>query len=42
MTQGDFNQTGNSLDLAIQGQGFFQVSHAGRNDCLYARRAAFT
>lgn len=25
MTQGDFNQTGNPLDLAIQGQGFFQV-----------------
>ena len=23
--QGDFNQTGNPLDLAIQGQGFFQV-----------------
>ena len=26
MTQGDFNQTGNTLDLAIQGSGFFQVS----------------
>jgi flagellar basal-body rod protein FlgG len=26
MTQGDFNQTSNPLDLAIQGQGFFQVS----------------
>jgi len=26
MTQGDFNQTGNNLDLAIQGAGFFQVS----------------
>ncbi len=26
MTQGDFNQTGNTLDLAIQGAGFFQVS----------------
>jgi len=25
MTQGDFNQTGNTLDVAIQGQGFFQV-----------------
>jgi flagellar basal-body rod protein FlgG len=24
-TQGDFNQTGNILDLAIQGNGFFQV-----------------
>ena len=23
--QGDFNQTGNTLDLAIQGAGFFQV-----------------
>ena len=26
MTQGDFNQTGNVLDVAIQGQGFFQVT----------------
>jgi flagellar basal-body rod protein FlgG len=26
MRQGDFNQTSNPLDLAIQGQGFFQVS----------------
>jgi flagellar basal-body rod protein FlgG len=26
MTQGDFNQTGNKLDIAIQGAGFFQVS----------------
>jgi flagellar basal-body rod protein FlgG len=26
MTQGDFNQTGNTLDMAIQGAGFFQVS----------------
>jgi flagellar basal-body rod protein FlgG len=26
MTQGDFNQTSNPLDLAIQGSGFFQVS----------------
>ncbi len=25
MTQGDFNQTGNTLDLAISGAGFFQV-----------------
>jgi flagellar basal-body rod protein FlgG len=25
MTQGDFNQTGNQLDLAISGAGFFQV-----------------
>src|ERR1700758_5248599 len=24
-TQGDFSQTGNPLDLTIQGQGFFQV-----------------
>ena len=27
-TQGDFNQTGNQLDLAIQGSGFFQVTRA--------------
>ena len=26
MTQGDFNQTNNPLDLAIQGMGFFQVT----------------
>jgi flagellar basal-body rod protein FlgG len=26
MTQGDFNQTGNDLDIAIQGAGFFQVA----------------
>jgi flagellar basal-body rod protein FlgG len=26
MTQGDFNQTGNNLDLAIQGVGFFQIT----------------
>jgi len=25
LTQGEFNQTGNQYDLAIQGQGFFQV-----------------
>ena len=33
MTQGDFNQTGNPYDLAIQGQGFFQVT---RPDCTLA------
>jgi flagellar basal-body rod protein FlgG len=26
MTQGDFNKTGNTYDLAIQGAGFFQVT----------------
>ena len=26
MSQGDFNQTGNTLDVAIQGAGFFQIS----------------
>jgi flagellar basal-body rod protein FlgG len=26
MTQGDFNQTGNTYDIAIQGAGFFQVT----------------
>jgi flagellar basal-body rod protein FlgG len=26
MTQGDFNNTGNQYDLAIQGNGFFQIS----------------
>ena len=40
MTQGDFNQTGNSLDLAIQGQGFFQVS-LPNGTIAYTRAGSF-
>jgi flagellar basal-body rod protein FlgG len=40
MTQGDFNQTGNSLDLAIQGQGFFQVSRPD-GTIAYSRSGSF-
>ena len=40
MTQGDFNQTGNSLDLAIQGAGFFQVSRPD-GTIVYTRSGNF-
>ncbi len=40
MTQGDFNQTGNSLDLAIQGGGFFQVSKPD-GTIAYTRAGSF-
>lgn len=40
MTQGDFNQTGNSLDLAIQGQGFFQISRPD-GTTAYSRAGSF-
>ena len=36
--QGALTNTGNSLDLAINGRGWFQVTHAGGRHCLYARR----
>jgi len=39
-TQGDFNQTGNSLDLAIQGAGFFQVSRPD-GTIAYTRSGSF-
>ena len=39
-TQGDYVQTGNDLDMAIQGDGFFQVLH---NDTeMYTRAGNFT
>ena len=38
-TQGNINTTGNSLDLAISGQGFFAVSDAGA--AAYTRAGAF-
>src|ERR1700712_66502 len=40
MTQGDFNQTSNPLDLAIQGSGFFQVSRPD-GTIAYTRDGSF-
>src|SRR5665213_1224068 len=40
MTQGDFNQTGNPLDMAIQGAGFFQVSKPD-GTIAYSRAGGF-
>src|SRR2546429_7982076 len=39
-SQGDFSQTGNSLDLAIQGDGFFQVTLPS-GETAYTRSGAF-
>jgi len=39
-TQGDFNTTGNPLDLTIQGQGFFQVQ-LPTGETAYTRAGAF-
>src|SRR5271154_833230 len=39
-TQGDFNTTGNPLDLTIQGQGFFQVQ-LPTGEVAYTRAGAF-
>lgn len=39
-TQGDFNKTGNSLDMAIQGGGFFQVS-LPNGTIAYTRAGSF-
>ncbi len=38
---GNFQQTGNPLDLAIQGRGFFQVQMAN-GDLAYTRNGSFT
>ena len=38
--QGDFTQTGNPLDLMIQGQGFFQVKLTS-GETAYTRSGAF-
>lgn len=38
-TQGDFSQTGNQLDLAIEGNGFFQVISNGEE--VYTRAGGF-
>ncbi|HKK99855.1 MAG TPA: flagellar basal-body rod protein FlgG [Desulfotignum sp.] len=39
-TQGDYVETGNQLDFAIQGQGFFRVTHGDED--LYTRAGNFT
>jgi flagellar basal-body rod protein FlgG len=39
-TQGDFSQTGNPLDLAVRGQGFFQVTLPS-GETAYTRSGAF-
>lgn len=39
-TQGDFIETGNQLDFAIQGNGFFRVRHGDED--LYTRAGNFT
>lgn len=39
-TQGDFSQTGNQLDMAIQGQGFFQVTLPS-GETAYTRSGTF-
>ena len=39
-TQGDFNTTGNPLDMTIQGQGFFQVQ-LPTGEVAYTRAGAF-
>ena len=36
--QGALTQTGNKLDLALNGRGWFQVAGRQRRDVLYARR----
>ncbi len=38
-TQGDFTQTGNKMDLAIEGNGFFKVIHNGEE--VYTRAGSF-
>jgi flagellar basal-body rod protein FlgG len=40
MTQGDFNETDNQLDLAIQGAGFFQISMPD-GSLAYTRAGSF-
>jgi flagellar basal-body rod protein FlgG len=41
MTQGEFNQTGNTYDMAIQGAGFFQVQMPN-GTIAYTRNGNFT
>jgi len=39
--QGTFTQTDNPLDMAIQGNGFFQVLQSGNNQQLFTRAGSF-
>ena len=39
--QGRPEATGRDFDLAIQGQGFFQITHPARNETVYSRDGAF-
>ena len=39
-TQGDYTQSGNDLDMSIQGKGFFRVMHGDQE--LYTRAGNFT
>jgi len=39
-TQGDFQQTGNELDMAIQGKGFFQIRRVD-GEIAYTRQGTF-
>jgi len=39
-TQGNYTETGNDLDFAIQGRGFFKIIHNGEE--YYTRAGAFT
>jgi flagellar basal-body rod protein FlgG len=41
-TQGTFTQTGGQLDLAISGQGFFQVQDPQTGQTLYTRAGTFS
>jgi flagellar basal-body rod protein FlgG len=40
--QGPFRQTGNQLDVAIEGQGFFQVTDPGTGTIFYTRAGNFS
>ena len=40
--QGAFEHTGNSLDVAIEGSGFFEVTDAGSGESLYTRAGNFS
>ncbi|MFN3160922.1 MAG: flagellar basal-body rod protein FlgG [Rubinisphaera brasiliensis] len=41
-TEGSLNQTGNSLDIAIMGDGFFQIQDPTGGDPYYTRAGTFT
>lgn len=41
-SQGSFQSTSSSTDLAIEGDGFFMVSEAGSGETLYTRNGSFS